>query len=46
MVARGGLALLQMYRYDLRQSRDCGLARAHLQQMFVAVVMNLVRVIT
>jgi Transposase DDE domain len=32
-------------RFDLRQSRDLGLARTHLQQLFNATAMNVVRVI-
>jgi len=32
-------------RFDMRQSRYIGLARTHLQQILVAVAMNLVRVV-
>jgi hypothetical protein len=32
-------------RFDLRRSRDIGLARTHLQQLLTATAMNLVRVI-
>ena len=31
-------------RFDMRQSRYIGLARTHLQQILVAVTMNLVRI--